>query len=246
MTILQTAAPALEQWCLLYGAFPPGTPAMDAIVGPKFLPSKRAALSKFLGFTTQRLEGAGVLGEVLDTLSDQGQIPKGLTVESGADLLAQAETMGIEVLEAICDGLLLDLKEQGHEVILLVAQVPTESAEEPIDPEAEQMQAEPQEQTGRRLLVTFHPQAWVKDNAISVDPGPTEIDVTEVVLSMDRDYALTMEDNSYESDGLMHALSAPDWVRNWTGPFYIECHEAIQAYFEGSQPAEASESPTQQ
>ncbi|MBM3105517.1 hypothetical protein IIE18_10235 [Pseudomonas sp. V1] len=242
MTTLQTAAPALEQWCLLYGAFPPGTPAMDAIVGPKFLPSKRTALSTFLGFTTQRLEGAGGLGEILDTLSDQGHIPKRLTAESGADLLAQAETMEMEVLEAICAGLLLDLQEQGHDVILIIEEVPTFGAGEPVELE----QAEPQEQTGRRLLVTFHPQAWVNDNAISVDPGPTEIDVTEVVLSMDRDYALTMEDNSYESDGLMHALSAPDWVRNWTGPFYIECQEAIRAYFEGSQPAEASESPTQQ
>lgn len=61
----------------------------------------------------------------------------------------------------------------------------------------------------------FTPQAWVNDYAIAVDPeGPTEWDVGDVPDDM--------QDGSYESDELRLHPNAPQWARDWSGPFYIE------------------------
>jgi hypothetical protein len=61
----------------------------------------------------------------------------------------------------------------------------------------------------------FHPQAWVNDYAIEVDPeGDTAFEVGDVPDSV--------EDDSYESDNLRDHENAPQWVKDWSGPFYIE------------------------
>jgi len=61
----------------------------------------------------------------------------------------------------------------------------------------------------------FHPQAWVNDYAITVDPeGEVEWEVGEEAASL--------TDDSYESDDLRFHPNAPDWVKDWSGPFYIE------------------------
>lgn len=63
----------------------------------------------------------------------------------------------------------------------------------------------------------FHPQAWVNDYAIDVDPeGKTEWNV-EIVPD-------DLEDNSYESDELRFHDNAPQWVKDWSGPFWVEIH----------------------
>ncbi|MOA04044.1 hypothetical protein D3C78_1235770 [compost metagenome] len=41
-------------------------------------------------------------------------------------------------------------------------------------------------------------------------------------------------DNTHESDGFIHARLAPEWVRDWQGPFYIECKESIEKFFAGT------------
>ena len=65
------------------------------------------------------------------------------------------------------------------------------------------------------MRVRFHPQAWVNDWAIDVDPqGETEWEVGEI--------SDDLEDNTYESDDLRFHENAPRWVHNWAGPFYIE------------------------
>lgn len=61
----------------------------------------------------------------------------------------------------------------------------------------------------------FHPQAWVNDHAIEVDPeGETEWDVGDV--------SHDLKGSTYESDELRFHSNAPAWVREWSGPFYIE------------------------
>ena len=61
----------------------------------------------------------------------------------------------------------------------------------------------------------FHPQAWQNDYAIEVDPeGEIAFSVGEV--------SETIEDDTYESDELRSHPNAPEWVKDWTGPFYIE------------------------
>lgn len=61
----------------------------------------------------------------------------------------------------------------------------------------------------------FHPQAWVNDWAIDVDPqGETEFDVGEVPDEM--------ESNDHDSDRLKDHPNAPGWVKNWSATFWIE------------------------
>jgi len=81
---------------------------------------------------------------------------------------------------------------------------------------------EPQEKPTHRA--TFHPQAWINDNAIEVDPqGATEWDISPAYLATlvaeHGDEAL--EDSTYPSDELRYDPAAPDWVGDWSGPFYV-------------------------
>ena len=70
--------------------------------------------------------------------------------------------------------------------------------------------------------------------AVNVDPeGDVAFDVTDYVLSLPREEALALRDDTYESDYLRDlATTAPSWVREWTGPFYIEVEQAIEDFFE--------------
>lgn len=66
-----------------------------------------------------------------------------------------------------------------------------------------------------KLHIEFHPQAWVNDYAIDVDPeGPTiaEVEFSGVEIP---------EDNSYESDDLRHLPGCPTWWAEWSGPFWV-------------------------
>ena len=66
------------------------------------------------------------------------------------------------------------------------------------------------------VTVTFHPQAWVNDNAIEADPeGPTQWLVPESRVA-------GLEPDTYPSDELRYDDEAPQWVKDWSGPFYID------------------------
>jgi len=85
----------------------------------------------------------------------------------------------------------------------------------------------------KRIVATFHPQAWVNDYAIEVDPeGETRWDVTDGIVAMGLLKALEIRDDCYTSDDLRFSDNAPDWVRNWTGPFYVAVEDSIMSYFE--------------
>jgi hypothetical protein len=61
----------------------------------------------------------------------------------------------------------------------------------------------------------FHPQVWIRDTAIEVDPlGDTVWDVGAVPDDM--------EDDDYPSDNLRDHDNAPQWVKDWPGPYWIE------------------------
>lgn len=66
-----------------------------------------------------------------------------------------------------------------------------------------------------KLQCRFHPQAWIGDYAVSVDPQGTtdwEVEFTGELPG----------DDSYESDILISEGSAPEWIKSWCGPFYVE------------------------
>lgn len=86
---------------------------------------------------------------------------------------------------------------------------------------------------GPRILASITPQAWSGDNAIEVDPeGETTWDVTEEVTALGRDAALKIADHRDASDHLTRSKNAPDWVKAWNGPFYVEVEDSIRAYYD--------------
>ncbi len=85
----------------------------------------------------------------------------------------------------------------------------------------------------KQITARFQPQAWINDYAINVDPeGETEFDVTQEILAMGREAALGLEDDTWDTDDLRSCESAPQWIQDWSGPFYIEVSEAIREYFD--------------
>ena len=61
----------------------------------------------------------------------------------------------------------------------------------------------------------FIPQAWVNGYAIEVD-SPQGV----AIWFMDVDNL--PPPGSYDSDGLRFAPEAPQWVKDWAGPFEVE------------------------
>jgi hypothetical protein len=87
--------------------------------------------------------------------------------------------------------------------------------------------------TGRRILAEFTPQAWLHDVAMAVDPArDTVFDVTSYIVAMGEEQARALTDDDLATDNLRHLPTAPAWIRNWSGPFYIEVQESIAAYFD--------------
>lgn len=75
-----------------------------------------------------------------------------------------------------------------------------------------------------RFVAEFIPQAWIKDSAIEVDPiGPTTWEPAEVpeplrgeAVKADGARVLDIDDALREDE------NAPEWVRQWHGPFTIQ------------------------
>lgn len=72
-----------------------------------------------------------------------------------------------------------------------------------------------------RHKVTFHPQAWLNDNAIDVDPqGDTVFYVTQAHLEQ-----FTPDQLKYEVEPYEKLPQLPEWIREWQGTFYFEVGE---------------------
>jgi hypothetical protein len=80
---------------------------------------------------------------------------------------------------------------------------------------------------GETVTVRFIAQAWVRNNAIEVDAaGPTTFEVP-VADAQDTD-GYWLPDHDYTSDVLREHHNAPEWIRNWSGPFEVEIeHEPV-------------------
>lgn len=73
------------------------------------------------------------------------------------------------------------------------------------------------------VTVRFVPQAWIRDTAIRVDPvGATTFEVP-AADAKDTD-GNWLPDHDYPSDRLREHANAPDWIREWSGPFEVEIH----------------------
>lgn len=86
--------------------------------------------------------------------------------------------------------------------------------------------------TDKRIIAIFHPQVWIEDSACAADAeGATEFDVTETVLAMGKEAALALKDDRYSTDDLRNDSNAPAWIKNWSGPFWIEVEDSIEQYY---------------
>jgi hypothetical protein len=78
----------------------------------------------------------------------------------------------------------------------------------------------------RTYTAHFRPEAWQNDNAIPVDPqGPTRWEVSpaylyELMAGLEGGWLLLYE-TGYEADQLRHDPAAPEWIREWQGPFSV-------------------------
>lgn len=65
----------------------------------------------------------------------------------------------------------------------------------------------------------FVPQMWVRDNAVEVDfTGPNTWPISDAAVAEAFEAARAGSDWDYLRDD----PSAPFWVREWPGPFYVE------------------------
>jgi len=84
-----------------------------------------------------------------------------------------------------------------------------------------------------RVEANFNPQAWVGRSAISVDPeGETSWDITAEIILMGEEAALQLKNDDYPTDHLRYSAKAPQWVQDWSGPFWIEVEDSIKEFFE--------------
>ena len=86
------------------------------------------------------------------------------------------------------------------------------------------------------MRAIFHPQAWVSDNAIEVDPeGAIEWTVSDdYVVELAKAYNepdQLFEASTYESDNLRSDPAAPEWIQSWHGPHWVEPIEDYDGEF---------------
>lgn len=70
--------------------------------------------------------------------------------------------------------------------------------------------------------VTFTPQAWVRDNAIDVDPEG------DTVFYVDNDHLKQFTDDAlkYELEPYQNLPNVPEWIKKWDGPFRFHVEDA--------------------
>ena len=82
------------------------------------------------------------------------------------------------------------------------------------------------------IIAKFIPQAWINNSAVDVDTeGETTQNVTDYVINLSKNNRLLIKDNHDSSDNLKNNTNAPEWIKNWNGPFYIEVTDSINKYF---------------
>lgn len=76
---------------------------------------------------------------------------------------------------------------------------------------------------GDLVTLRFRPQAWVLNNAVAADPeGATEFFVPKAKLLEIFETEQEFNDRDGDRDDLRFEGTAPDWIRNWSGPFEID------------------------
>lgn len=74
----------------------------------------------------------------------------------------------------------------------------------------------------RSVTLTFVPQAWRNDHAIEVDPsGPTDWTIPLSLLLQRFPTEVDWHAKAEDRDDLRYEGDAPQWIRDWPGPFEV-------------------------
>ncbi len=82
----------------------------------------------------------------------------------------------------------------------------------------------------KRIIAHFQPQADINGNAVDID-GAYDLDVTELVLAMDRSEALEIFDFDYGADQLWQEWVSGHPDKGHDGPFSVTVEDAIKEFF---------------
>lgn len=86
--------------------------------------------------------------------------------------------------------------------------------------------------SGPRIVAQFRPQSVIGDGCYDTDPlGSDRIDVTYELKLMGEDAVRAMQDSDEEAEALKDAVRAPEWVREWYGPFGVHVRDAAAEYY---------------
>jgi hypothetical protein len=86
--------------------------------------------------------------------------------------------------------------------------------------------------SGPRIMARFRPQTSVGESCYDADPlGDDRIDVTYELKLMGAEAVQTMEDSDDEAEALKDAVRAPEWVREWYGPFGVAVRDAAAEHY---------------
>jgi hypothetical protein len=78
--------------------------------------------------------------------------------------------------------------------------------------------------TATHVRVTFHPQLWVDDRAVTGTDTETYLVPIKKALTDNSDL---VADDTDASDQLVWVNEAPERTRNWGGPFYVTLEEIL-------------------
>lgn len=82
-----------------------------------------------------------------------------------------------------------------------------------------------------RIIATFIPKV-LKDGIYSnADVALALIDVTEELTFLGKTTSMDIQDDSFESNVLRECKGAPDWVKQWSGPFSVNVAQSVEDFY---------------
>lgn len=83
-----------------------------------------------------------------------------------------------------------------------------------------------------RIIATFIPKVFINEVGYSdVDMAPALIDVTAELTFMGKAVSMDIQDDSFESNVLRECKGAPEWVKQWKGPFAVHVAQSVQDFY---------------
>ena len=83
----------------------------------------------------------------------------------------------------------------------------------------------------KKAMATFIPEAWTPDDCAGEIAGRRQFDVTDQIVAMGKEKALSLRDRSDSSDQLAENAGMVG-VNAHDGPFSVECEDAIREFYE--------------